>query len=214
MLPFKTFLFDMDGTLVDHFDAIHRAHSYTMRQLGLPAPSLAQVRAAVGGGVEQAVERLVGPRLKAAALAIYRPYWDRTMLEDVKLLPGTRELLVKLHAQGAILAVLTNKHGPSSRLVCQHLGLTPLLRGIYGATDTPWLKPQREFTQHALQARGAEAATAMLVGDSSYDVQTAQNAGFPAWCVTTGTHDAPQLAAAGATQVFPDFFALAQELGV
>jgi len=214
MVPFKTFLFDLDGTLVDHFEAIHRAHSYTMRQLGLPAPSLAQVRAAVGGGVEKAVERLVGPRLKAAALAIYRPYWDRTMLEDVKLLPGARELLEKLRAQGATLAVLTNKHGPSSRLVCDHLKIAPLLRGIFGATDTPWLKPQLEFTQHALSVLGEPAATAVLIGDSPYDVQTAKVAGFPCWCVTTGTHDAAQLTAAGADKVFPNFFAIAQELGL
>ncbi len=214
MLPFKTYLFDMDGTLVDHFDAIHRAHTYTMHQLGLPAPTLAQVRAAVGGGVEKAVERLVGPRLKAAALAIYRPYWDRTMLEDVKLLPGAHELLAKLLAQGATLGVLSNKHGPSSRLICDRLGLTPLLRGVFGATDTPWLKPQLEFTQYALNTLGAEAATAVLVGDSPYDVETAKVAGFPSWCVTTGTHDAAQLTAAGATKVFPGFPAMIQDLGL
>lgn len=214
MLPFQTFLFDMDGTLVDHFEAIHRAHSYTMRQLGLPAPTLAQVRAAVGGGVEKAVERLVGPRLKAAALAIYRPYWDRTMLDDVKLLPGVREVLEKLLARGATLAVLTNKHGPSSRLVCNHLGISPLLRGIYGATDTRWLKPQTEFTDYALKALRADAATTVLVGDSPYDVATAKAAGFPCWGVTTGTHDAGQLAAAGAAKVFPGFPALGKELGL
>ena len=214
MLPFSTFLFDLDGTLVDHFAAIHRAHSYAMRQLGLPAPTLAEVRAAVGGGLDPAVERLVGPKLVAAALAIYRPYWDATMLDDVKLMPGARELLEKLHARGATLAVLTNKHGPSSRLVCAHLGIAPLLRGIFGATDTPWIKPQPEFTAHALAQLGADAATALLIGDSPYDVATAKNAGLPGWCVTTGTHDAAQLTAAGATKVFPDLFAVARELGL
>jgi phosphoglycolate phosphatase len=214
MLPFKTWFFDMDGTLVDHFGAIHRAHSYTMHQLGLPRPTLAQVRAAVGGGVEIAVERLVGPQLKAAALAIYRPYWDRTMLDDVKLLPGARELLEKLSAHGATLAVLTNKHGPSSRLICRHLGLTPLLSGIFGATDSPWLKPQIEFTRYALTALDADAATAMLVGDSPYDVQTGIVGGFPTWGVTTGTHTAEELAAAGAAKVFSGFPAMALDLGL
>ncbi len=212
MSDFKTFFFDLDGTLVDHFAAIHRAHSYAMQQLGLPPPTMAQVRAAVGGGLELAATRLVGKERAPAAVAIYRPYWDATMLDDVKLLPGARELLEKLHARGATLAVLTNKHGPSSRLVCEHLGIAPLLRANYGATDTPWLKPQPEFTRHALQQLGATAAGTLLIGDSPFDVQTGQKGGFPCWCVTTGTHDADQLRAAGADQVFSDLFALARAL--
>ncbi len=214
MLPFSTFLFDLDGTLVDHFAAIHRAHTHTMTQLGLPPPTMEQVRAAVGGGVELAVRRLVGPALTAKALAIYQPFWDATMLENVDLLPGARELLEALHARGATLAVLTNKHGPSSRLICHHLKISSLFRGVFGATDTPWLKPQLEFTKYALDKIGGAAAGALLVGDSPWDVQTSQNAGFPAWCVTTGTHDAAQLTAAGAEKVFPDLLSLARALGL
>ena len=213
MPRFSTFLLDLDGTLIDHFAAIHRAHAHTLRQLGLPEPTLAQVRAAVGGGLETALARLVGPERVAAALAFYRPYWDATMLDDVALLPGARELLERLRARGAKLAVLTNKHGPSSRRICDHLGLTPLLDGIFGATDTPWLKPQREFTAHVLQQLGADAATTLLVGDSPYDVEAARNAGVACWCVTTGTHTAGQLQAAGVDAVYPDLPALGAALG-
>ncbi len=214
MLPFSTFLFDLDGTLVDHFAAIHRAHSHTMHQMGLPAPTLTQVRAAIGGGVELAVARLVGPARVAEALPIYRPYWDATMLDDVNLLPGARELLERLHALGATLAVFTNKHGPSSRLVCDHLGITPLLHGNFGATDTPWLKPQPEFAAHVLAKLGANTASAVLVGDSAYDVEAAHRGGIASWCVTTGTHTSAELATAGAEKIFPDLIALRRELGV
>jgi len=214
MLLFTTFFFDLDGTLVDHFAAIHRAHSYTMQQLGLPAPTMDQVRAAVGGGLELAIARLVGVDRVEQALKIYRPYWDATMLQDVKLLPGARELLEGLHARGATLAVLTNKHGPSSRLVCDHLGITRFLRGVFGAGDTPWIKPQREFVAHALAQFGASETGALLVGDSPFDVAAAKNGGFPSWCVSTGTHTAAQLQAAGASKVFPDLFALGRELGL
>lgn len=212
MSHFKTFLFDLDGTLVDHFAAIHRCHSHTMQKLGLPPPTLEQVHRAVGGGLELAIRRLVGPDRVAEALAIYRPYWDAIMLDDVALFPGARELLEKLHARGATLAVLTNKHGPSSRLICDHLKITPLLSGIFGATDTPWLKPRLEFTQHALTQLHATPAETLLVGDSTWDVETGRNAGFPVWCVTTGTHTAAQLHSAGAAQVFPDLPTLSQAL--
>jgi phosphoglycolate phosphatase len=208
MHPFSTFLFDLDGTLVDHFAAIHRAHSYTMRQLGLPEPTLAQVHAAVGGGVEVAIARIAGKERVAEALALYAPYWAATMLDDVTLLPGAYQLLEQLHAEGATLAVFTNKHGPSSRKICDHLGITHFLRGIFGATDTPWLKPQREFTEFALGKLNVGVAGALMVGDSPWDVQVGQNSGFPSWCVTTGTHSAAELSAEGANRVFPDLIAL------
>ena len=83
---------------------------------------------------------------------------------------------------------------------------------MFGAGDTPWLKPSREFSAHVLHALGADAATTLLIGDSPFDVATGHNAGFPCWCVTTGTHDAAQLTAAGADRVLPDLIAVAQEL--
>lgn len=209
----QTFLFDLDGTLLDHFAAIQRAHTHTMKQLGLPAPTAAQVRAAVGGGVEVAVRRLVGAELTAAALAIYRPYWDTTMLEDVVLLPGARELLTALKQRGAQTGVFTNKHGPSSRKICTHLGIDHLLDCNFGATDTPWLKPDKEFAAHVLGILGADAATTVLIGDSPYDLAAAQNGGFGFFGVTTGTHTAEELRSAGAMQVYPDLIALARELG-
>jgi phosphoglycolate phosphatase len=209
---YRTVLFDLDGTLLDHFAAIHRCHAHTMRQLGLPEPTLAQVHAAVGAGVEVAVERLVGPELKAAALAIYRPYWDATMLDDVQLLPGARELLVALRARGIKTGVFTNKHGPSSRLACEHLGVAELLDVNFGATDTAWLKPDPQFARHVLAALGAEAATTLLVGDSIYDCQAARNAGLGFYGVTTGTHTADELRAAGATEVFADLPEVSRKL--
>jgi phosphoglycolate phosphatase len=173
-----------------------------MLQLGLPAPTPAQVRAAVGGGLENALAQLVGPARVAEALPIYRAYWDATMLGDVVLLPGAQELLATLHAAGVRTAVLTNKLGSSARLVCDHLGLTPLLDAVVGAQDTPWLKPDPALTRQVLARLGAEAATTLFVGDSPYDVATAHQAGLPAWCVTTGTHTAEQLHVAGADRVY------------
>ncbi len=214
MPTFTTFLFDLDGTLIDHFDAIHRAHTHTMTQLGLPPPTMAQVRRAVGGGVEVAIERLVGREKLAAAIPIYREFWERTMLDGVELLPGARDLLEALHARGAKLGVFTNKLGTSSRILCAHLKLTPLLGAIVGAKDTPWLKPQPEFAQHILAKLGATPSGALLVGDSPYDVQAARNGGFPCWAVTTGTHHAPELREAGAEKIFPDLLQLRAALGV
>jgi phosphoglycolate phosphatase len=132
------------------------------------------------------------------------------MLEGVELMPGAGELLRILHAQGCTLAVLTNKHGPSSRLVCEHLGIAPLLRGVFGALDTPWLKPDPRLTAHVFATLGTDPATACLVGDSPFDAETARQSGLPAFLVTTGTHSADELRAAGAEHIYPDLATLAR----
>jgi phosphoglycolate phosphatase len=211
-MRFQTFLFDLDGTLIDEFETIHRRYAHTLAQLGRPAPTLAEVRGAVGGGLENGLGKFVPAADLPEAMRIYRAFWEKTVLDGVTLMPGARELLDRLHRGGAKLGVITNKPGSSSRRICAHLGIASLVPVVVGANDTPWLKPQPEFTAQVLKMLGAEASGALLVGDSPYDVQAAHNAGMPAWCVTTGTHTAAELSAAGADRVFPDLATLGGQL--
>jgi HAD superfamily hydrolase (TIGR01509 family) len=208
MPRFATLLLDLDGTIVDAFTTIHRSYVQTLPQLGLPAPTMTQVRRAVGGGLENAMRHFVPENLIAEAVKRHVAFTDTILLEDVTLMPGALELLRAQQAAGVPLAVFTNKRGDHARLICSHLGITPFLRGIFGAKDTPWLKPQPEFAAHALKTLGAEPKTTMLVGDSPFDVKAAHNGGFACWCVTTGTHDAEQLRAASAEAVFSNLFEL------
>jgi len=207
-MRFRTVFFDLDGTLIDHFTAIHRSYVHTLPQLGLPRPSYQEVRNAVGGGLERAMLHFVTREQLPAALAIYREYFDRTMLDDVVPLPGAGEILAALTSHGVVCAVLTNKVGPASRLLCEHLGLMRWLSGVYGAHDTAWLKPDVRFVSHAFAALQRSQEGALMVGDSPFDVQTGLNAGFPCWAVTTGTHSADALKAAGAERVYPDLATL------
>ena len=211
-MRFRTVLFDLDGTLIDQFRAIHRCHCHAMRSIGLPEPTYAQVKAAVGRGVENAIAALAGPEHVARLLPLVLQHWRETGLDDAELLPGAREVLTGLRARGVRCAALTNKRGPDARAVCAHLGLTALLVDIFGAGDTPWLKPQREFADHALRILGTGAAGTALVGDSVHDVATAQNAGLAFVGVTTGTHAADELRAAGAAVLFPDLAAVGDYL--
>jgi len=210
-MRFQTVLFDLDGTLLDHLTAIHRCYAHTLPQLGLPAPTREQVRGAIGGGLENAMRRFVSEAGLPRALALFRAYWEETMLDGVELMPGAGELLRALHSCGITLAVLTNKHGPSSRKVCRHLGIDGLLQKVFGAEDTPWLKPDPRLTAFALSTLGVGAATACMVGDSPFDVETAHRGGIDGFFVTTGTHSAADLRAAGTAHVYPNLNSLARD---
>lgn len=213
-MRFTCALFDLDGTLIDHFKAIHRCHVYAMGQLGLPAPTMEQVRAAVGGGLDEAIVKLAGRDKLEALRPLFLEHWKQTNLQDVVALPGAHEILGKLGQAGIPAAVLTNKRGYAAREVCAHLGLTPLLADIFGAEDTPWIKPQPEFTRYALEKLNARAADTVLVGDSPFDVATARAGGLAFVGVTTGTHTAEQLKIAGAGRLAADLAGVARELGL
>jgi phosphoglycolate phosphatase len=211
-MRYRTVLFDLDGTLIDHFAAIHRCHAHAMRQIGLPEPTLARVRAAIGRGLEDAIAELAGADNVPSILPLYLEHWRATNLDDVILLSGARELLEALRSRGVTCGVLTNKRGEASREVCAHLGLTTHLAGIFGAGDTSWLKPEREFAEHALTQLDATAQNCLLVGDSTYDLAAAQNAGLAFVGVTTGTHTAAELRAHGAEAVFHSLVEAAPEI--
>lgn len=213
-MRFRTVLFDLDGTLIDHFKAIHRCHSYAMRAIGLPEPTMAQVRAAVGGGLDHAIIKLAGRENLERLLPLFTEHWAKTNLQDVELLPGAAGLLTALRGAGVTTAVFTNKRGYAAREVCDFLKLTPLVAGVFGAEDTPWGKPDPAFTRYVLGRLGAEPATTLMVGDSPFDLATAVNGGLAFIGVTTGTHDAGELHAAGATQVVPGLPAVGTALGL
>lgn len=212
MPRFETILLDLDGTIMDAFTTIHRAYVHTLPLFGRPAPTMEQVRKAVGGGLENAMRHFLPEELIADAVKVHLAYTDTILLEDARLMPGTLELLRAQQALGVRFAVFTNKRGDHARLVCDHLGVTPFLAGVFGAKDTPWLKPQPEFAAHVLGRIGARKEATMLIGDSPFDVRAAAAGGFVCWCVTTGTHTQEQLAAAGAAAVFPGLVELASAL--
>ncbi|MBE2212482.1 MAG: HAD hydrolase-like protein [Opitutaceae bacterium] len=212
----RAVLFDLDGTLIDHFATLYACYRHALSSLGLPVPSPEHVRRSVGGSMEVTMRKLVPEEHVPAAAALWRDHLARTYLDDVTLMPWGGELVRALHARGLRLGVFTNKIGETSRGICTHLGLTPWLDLILGANDSPWRKPQAEFTRLALERLGASARETVLIGDSPYDIDAARAGGLArVLCVTTGTHDAAELAAAGADAVYPDLRTLgAAEYGL
>lgn len=191
----STVLFDLDGTLIDHFSAIHRAVAHAQRKLGLEESSYAKVRSTVGGSVPVTLAKLCGgAEYAAAAEPHFHEHFAEIMHEDVHILPGALELLRLLKAKGCTLAVLTNKHEGHAQSTLEHLGLTPLLDAIFGTgADNPYRKPDPRFTMRALERLDCASADCILVGDSPYDFATAEAACIECHLVATGSHSVAQL---------------------
>ncbi|MGB0413211.1 MAG: HAD family hydrolase [Coraliomargarita sp.] len=186
-------LFDLDGTLIDHFTAIHKSIAYAQQQLDLAESSYDTVRRTVGGGIELTLTRLLGESKAQEALPHFKSHFESVMLEDAIVLPGVETLLKQLKEQDKKTAVFTNKIGDHSRAILKHLGLTRHLDAVIGTADTDYRKPQPEFTQYALDRLGAKASETMMIGDSPFDYQAADCLGIPCYLVATGSHSVAQL---------------------
>ncbi|MEM8866734.1 MAG: HAD family hydrolase [Verrucomicrobiota bacterium] len=205
----ETILFDLDGTLIDHFTTIHRSIAYAQEQLGLPQSSYETVKATVGGSITVTLERLLGANQVEAALVHFKAHFREIMFEDVFALPGAGWILQALKERGYKVGVYTNKIQKHSEETLTHLGLDQWLDQIIGTGEHPYRKPQPEFTLYALDQIESSLETTLLIGDSPFDYQTGANAQMDVILVATGTHNQDQLfEETGCDAIYPDLYEL------
>jgi phosphoglycolate phosphatase len=209
----RTVLFDLDGTLIDHFEAIRTGINHAARELGLPEHSLEAVHSAVGGAIKLSLSRLLGEEHVDAALPYFYEAFEAVYLEQVSVIPGAAWLVGELHQRGLQLAVLTNKDQRFAKPLLESVGLAPYLDGIFGTIDDGLRKPQRAFTERALRVLDADSASTVLIGDSPFDGHTAAEAGIPVYLMATGSHSLAALKnEVEADGFFNDPFELGQSL--
>lgn len=220
MLPdvqkIRNVFFDLDGTLIDNFTAIHRCYADVATAMGLVPKSLSAIRAAVGGSITLTMSRLIGDDLAPEGVRRFREHFSDVMLQGAFVFPGVKWILQNLRSRGMHCFVFTNKDHDATLALLAHLEIAPFFEAAFGTgtPQMPWRKPQKDFTLAVLAATGAAPADSLMIGDSPFDIQTAAGVGMPVACVATGTHLPETLAPAmpDAEMLFPDMFALGRAI--
>ncbi len=179
-------IFDLDGTLIDSYQAIYLSFRHTYEKMGLQPLSFDQVKGVVGYGLSNTFLDLLGEAQVPEALRLFREKYEEVYSQNTYLLPHVREVLEALHTRRIKLAVATNKLGRFSRQIFRHFGLEQLFVTIVGDEDVSQNKPHPEMLFYALTRMGLPKEEAVFVGDSLIDVQTGQNAGMRVLVVPTG----------------------------
>lgn len=193
-MRYSLIVFDWDGTLLDSAGGIVECIQEAARDLELPVPSRAAASHVIGLGLHDslrmAVPTLPEDRYKAFAEAYRRHFLARQ--GAMALFPGVRELLQDLHGAGHRLAVATGK----SRRGLDHALEATALRRFFAATrcaDETDPKPHPAMLLELMEQLGLAPGQALMVGDTSHDLEMARSAGVDAVAVAYGAHPAESL---------------------
>ena len=164
----------------------------------LPHLPLEMAPLLVGRGAEVMIERgfaaagepLHEPRASALFDRYIQLYLAR-IADESRPFDGVIAALDALEAQGAILAVCTNKRTDLSLALLDALDLTQRFKVVIGADLAPRPKPDASHLLHTIELAGGDPARALMVGDSISDVLAARNAGVPVVVVSFGYTDIP-----------------------
>jgi phosphoglycolate phosphatase len=202
--PFRLIIFDVDGTLVDTQHHITAAMGESFLAAGLPAPKVEEVRRTVGLHLEEAFLRLAPPelprgtleemmgRFKKSAMAQRRQPGYREPLYD-----EVRETIALLDLPHVCLGIATGRVRRGIDFSLQLHGLERHFVTIQTVDNNPG-KPHPGMVLRAMAEAGAGPEETVVIGDTSYDMIMAKEAGAAAVGVTWGYHAGDELLAAGA----------------
>jgi phosphoglycolate phosphatase len=199
-------IFDCDGTLVDSGATIYRALSAAFGQHGLDLPPPEVSRKVIGLSLTEAMSALLpdasGEQHVALAEDYKRAFWTLRAAGEVEepLFDGVLELLDALEHDGWLLAVATGKSDRGLKHCLESHGIHARFVSLQTADRHP-SKPHPSMVSQAIADGGASPETSIVVGDTSFDMAMAVNAGAAGVGAAWGYHDAEELLAAGAVAV-------------
>lgn len=183
-------VFDWDGTLMDSETKILRCFEAAFWDAGLERPGDAAVRNIIGLGMREAVSALAPQASAAQHQAVIEAYRDHFLHRDqtaMEFFPGVLDGLKELEARGFMLAVATGK----ARRGLDRLLNEWQLGQQFVATrcaDEAFSKPHPRMLQDLLDMTGVTPERAIMVGDTSFDMEMARNANTDRLAVSYGAH--------------------------
>jgi phosphoglycolate phosphatase len=185
----RAVIFDFDLTLADSSAGFDASHRFAAERLGLPLPDHESVRRTIGTPLALAVPMLHGPAIDGLLdeyIRLYQAHADEHMTGLTVMLPGACEAILRLHAGGLPLAIVSQKLRYRVEAVLEREQIRDCFAAVLGAEDVPAFKPDPGGLHIALERLQTAPEDAVYVGDTTIDAAAAANAGLRFVAVLTG----------------------------
>ncbi len=203
-MKYNTYIFDLDGTILDTLLDLANAVNFAMRSKGFPERTVDEVRSFIGNGIKVLIKRAV-PRGTseddyAETLEIFTKNYLEHIADYTKPYDGIMDVINELKEKGCKTAVVSNKaHFAAQAVVKDFFG--DIFDAVVGKMDEFPSKPEPDSLLYIIKTLGAEKEKCIYIGDSDVDVLTAHNAGLECIGVTWGNRDEDVLLQSGAEYI-------------
>lgn len=192
MRDFKTYIFDLDGTLLSTLNDLASSTNYALRWAGMPERTIEEVRMFVGNGVKLLMERAIpegvnNPKFEET-YAKFREHYMEHNLDTTRPYNGVPELLHELKRRGKHLAIVSNKFYAATQDLAKHF-FPDTIEVAIGERENIRKKPAPDTVLEALRQLNVSKEDAVYIGDSDVDIMTAKNCGLPCISVLWGFRD-------------------------
>ena len=191
----KLIVFDWDGTLMDSAAHIVACLQSAIIELSLEPRTDDEVKNIIGLGLREALLALYPQATDAELTALverYRKHFFDQKTDICELFSGAKDLIQELDANDYFLAVATGKGRNGLDKVLSETGLGEFFP-ITRCADETHSKPHPQMMLDIIDYYGVEANEAIMVGDTEYDLQMANNADAHSVAVSYGVHDKQRL---------------------
>jgi phosphoglycolate phosphatase len=195
-MTLRAVLFDLDGTLVDSLDDLTEAVNYMLANFSRQPLSSSQVRRLVGKGARNLVQRALGMQSSAdieQGLELFLKFNAAHIADKSRLYDGARQLLENLSHSGIRMAIISNKDAALSRLILETLAIDDFFEIICGGDTFAEMKPSPLPLMQVIGRFGIPSSQALMVGDSSNDIQAGKQAGIATIGCTWGYGELAEL---------------------
>src|SRR5215475_6714323 len=204
MIPTRSVLLDLDGTLIDSEPGILASCLAALRARGHEPDETLDIRRSIGPPLEDVMQVLLqrfGDDRVGEAVADYRQHYGESGLLGSEPYPGIGSALEEMQQAGLRLYLATSKREIFASRILHHLGLATYFDGIHGSVPGGGLDHKPELLAHVLLRHNLLPSRSLMVGDRRHDISGAHAVGMRALGVLWGYGSRDELETAGADQL-------------
>ena len=193
-----TFLFDLDGTLVDTAPDLMNAHNYVMKKYGYPTKSTKEIRNLVGQGAGAMIGRSIwgqakkefgkidDQKVKAEMVKDFVKFYGNNIINESTLINGVKEFLKWCKEKNISMAVCTNKQEHLAIDLLKKIGIYDYFEYVAGHDTFDFCKPDPRHLTNIIEILDGDIKKSLMFGDSESDANAARAASIPVILIENG----------------------------
>ncbi len=206
---YKLFIFDFDGTIGDTKECVVASFQKALIENNLESVDRKKVIHYMGLSLNETFKKIIKKKLDEATynklISDYRKFYREFLTQKTLIFPEVAETLQKLKTEGLLSTIATSKKTEFAILSCEYLKLDKYFDLYIGDDMVTQKKPHPEMLLYTLKKLQIDYKEAVMIGDSTFDIQMGNTINMDTIAVSWGAHSIELLKQANPTYMIHSF---------